>query len=178
VTESGFREDLLFRLNVIPIELPPLRERPGDIPALVRHFSVLHRMRTGQPLPTWSDDAIAALTRYTWPGNVRELANIVERLAILYPGRTVTASDIGRVISLDRAGRAETTTPASSAALPDPSTLEHSLSDTLDEYERVLISRALSMASGNVAEAARRLKTDRPNLYRRMRRLGIAVGNE
>jgi two-component system nitrogen regulation response regulator NtrX len=179
VADGSFREDLLFRLNVIPIQLPPLRERPGDIPALVRHFSIMHRMRTGAPLPAWSDDAIAALTRYAWPGNVRELANIVERLAILHPGRAVTAPDIARVLTVDRGGRSETPTPASTVAtLPDPATLEHSLSDTLDEYERVLISRALSMASGNVAEAARRLKTDRPNLYRRMRRLGIPVGNE
>jgi two-component system nitrogen regulation response regulator NtrX len=178
VSESQFREDLLFRLNVIPIQLPPLRERPSDLPALVRHFSVLHRMRTGQPLPTWSEDAIAALTRYHWPGNVRELANIVERLAILHPGRMVTSVDIAGVISVDRSSRADTPTPSSAVALPDPAALEHSLSDTLDEYERVLISRALSMASGNVAEAARRLKTDRPNLYRRMRRLGIPVGNE
>ncbi|HEY4306402.1 MAG TPA: sigma-54 dependent transcriptional regulator [Gemmatimonadaceae bacterium] len=178
VSEGNFREDLLFRLNVIPIQLPPLRERPGDIPSLVRHFSVLHRMRTGQPLPTWSEDAMAALTRYAWPGNVRELANIVERLAILHPGRMVNAADIASVILVDRPARADAPTPSSSAALPDPANLEHSLSDTLDEYERVLISRALSMASGNVAEAARRLKTDRPNLYRRMRRLGIPVGNE
>ena len=172
VSDGSFREDLLFRLNVIPIQLPPLRERPADIPALVRHFSVLHRMRTGQPLPSWSDDAVAALTRYGWPGNVRELANIVERLAILHPGRTVEVADVATVLPGDRNAR-----PAA-APLPDPSTLDNSLSDTLDEYERVLISRALSMASGNVAEAARRLKTDRPNLYRRMRRLGIPVGNE
>src|SRR3954465_15559579 len=92
VSDGNFREDLLFRLNVIPIPLPPLRERPGDIPALVRHFSALRRMRTGQPQPAWTEDAIAALTRYAWPGNVRELANIVERLAILHPGRTVTAT--------------------------------------------------------------------------------------
>src|SRR6478672_11012771 len=74
--EGAFRDDLLFRLNVIPIPIPPLRERPTDIPALVRHFSALHRMRTGQAMPSWTEEAVAALTRYTWPGNVRELANI------------------------------------------------------------------------------------------------------
>jgi two-component system nitrogen regulation response regulator NtrX len=159
---------------VIPIHIPPLRERPGDIPALVRHFSVLHRMRTGQPLPQWDEEAVGALTRYGWPGNIRELANIVERLAILHPGRAVTVADVASVLPVDRGSK----TPERGTPLPDPSTLDHSLSDTLDEYERVLISRALSMANGNVAEAARRLKTDRPNLYRRMRRLGIPVGSE
>ena len=170
--EGGFREDLLFRLNVIPLQLPPLRDRPGDIPALVRHFATLHRMRTGRPAPLWSDDAIALLTRYRWPGNVRELANIVERLSILHPGREVTAEDVRGVLPLERESRS----PA--PPLPDPAALEASLSDTLDDYERTLITRALSMASGNVAEAARRLKTDRPNLYRRMRRLGITMGDE
>ncbi|MEP6495955.1 MAG: sigma-54 dependent transcriptional regulator [bacterium] len=172
VTEGKFRDDLLFRLNVIPIPLPPLRERPGDVPALVRHFSTLHRMRTGQPMPVWNDDAIAAFTRYEWPGNVRELGNIVERLAILHPGRAVVESDVAAVLPVGRTNRPMAT------PLPDPAALDHSLSDTLDDYERVLISRALSMAGGNVAEAARRLKTDRPNLYRRMRRLGIPVGAE
>jgi two-component system nitrogen regulation response regulator NtrX len=172
VETGAFREDLLFRLNVIPIALPPLRERPGDIPALVRHFSALHRARTGHAAPAWSDDALAALNRYAWPGNVRELANIVERLAIVYAGRAVTESDVAAVLPIERPGRQRAT------PLPDPTSLEHSLSDTLDDYERVLISRALSMTGGNVAEAARRLKTDRPNLYRRMRRLGIPVGNE
>src|SRR5258706_3154935 len=98
VIDGTFREDLLFRLNVIPIPLPPLRERPGDIPALVGHFSALHRMRTGQAIQAWSDDAIGALTRYTWPGNIRELANIVERLAIVNAGRLVTESDIAAVL--------------------------------------------------------------------------------
>jgi two-component system nitrogen regulation response regulator NtrX len=152
--------------------LPPLRERPSDIPALVRHFSVQHRLRTGHPAPTWSDDAVGALTRYAWPGNVRELANIVERLAIVHAGRGVAETDVAAVLPIDRSPRPRST------PLPDPVSLEHSLSDTLDEYERVLIARALSMTGGNVAEAARRLKTDRPNLYRRMRRLGIPVGAE
>jgi two-component system, NtrC family, nitrogen regulation response regulator NtrX len=172
VLDGAFREDLLFRLNVIPIPLPPLRERPGDIPALVRHFSALHRMRTGQAMQAWSEDAVAALTRHAWPGNIRELANIVERLAIVNAGRLVTEGDVAAVLPVERSARSRNT------PLPDPSSLDHSLSDTLDEYERVLITRALSMTNGNVAEAARRLKTDRPNLYRRMRRLGIPVGND
>src|SRR4051812_1721557 len=170
--DGTFREDLLFRLNVIPLALPPLRERPSDIPALVRHFAALHRTRTGRPTPSWGEDAIASLTRYRWPGNVRELANIVERLGILHAGRQVTEADVRAVLPIERETR-----PAA-APLPDPSLLDTSLTDTLDEYERVLITRALSMASGNVAEAARKLKTDRPNLYRRMRRLGIPVGSE
>ncbi len=173
VAEGTFREDLLFRLNVIPLHVPPLRERPDDIPLLVAHFSHVHHARTGHPAPRWTDDAIALLTRYRWPGNVRELANVVERLGILHAGREVTADDVQHVVAIGRTDGVATPPP-----LPDPSKLTHPLSDTLDEYERTLISRALSMAGGNVAEAARRLQTDRPNLYRRMRRLGIGTGGE
>jgi two-component system nitrogen regulation response regulator NtrX len=167
VAEGTFREDLYFRLNVIPLEIPPLRERPDDIPELVRHFSAVHRARTGQPLTTWTSEALALLARYRWPGNVRELANIVERLAILHPGREVGLEEVREVLPTGAARLAEP------AALPNATALEAPLSETLDEYERVLITRALSMAGGNVAEAARRLQTDRPNLYRRMKRLGI-----
>src|SRR5689334_737533 len=98
VADGAFREDLYFRLNVIPLAIPPLRERPDDIPALVRHFSTLHRGRTGQPLTSWSAEALDLLARHRWPGNIRELANIVERLAILHPGREVTADDIREVL--------------------------------------------------------------------------------
>jgi two-component system nitrogen regulation response regulator NtrX len=170
VANGRFREDLLFRLNVIPLHVPPLRERPDDIPALVRHFSLLFQSRSGRPMPVWQDEAIALMQRYRWPGNVRELANIVERLAILRGGAEVTTRDVSAVLPLD--GRAA----AIPDALPDPALLDHPLSDALDAYERTLIARALSSAGGNVAEAARRLQTDRPNLYRRMRRLGIAWG--
>jgi two-component system nitrogen regulation response regulator NtrX len=160
---------------VIPLPLPPLRERPSDIPALVRHFSAQHRMRTGQPQPTWSEGAMAVLTRHRWPGNIRELANIVERLAILHAGAPVEEDDVAAVLAIDGDARRIAAPPA---PLPDPSVLDASLSETLDEYEKMLITRALSMAGGNVAEAARRLKTDRPNLYRRMRRLGISIGGD
>jgi two-component system nitrogen regulation response regulator NtrX len=172
VADGTFREDLFFRLNVIPIPLPPLRERPGDIPALVQHFVALFRMRSGMPAARWSDEAIQAMLQYRWPGNVRELANIVERLSILHAGAEIRLDEVRAVIPV------KTTEPHKPQVFPDPSSLDQSLSETLDEYERVLISRAVSVAAGNIAEAARRLKTDRPNLYRRMKRLGIPVGTE
>ncbi len=165
VSEGRFREDLLFRLNVIPLHVPPLRERPSDIPLLVHHFSALHRVRTGQKPPQWAPGAMALLTRHRWPGNIRELANIVERLSILNAGGEVSEEAVRGVLPVERGPVA--------APLPDPAALDRSLSDTLDDYERMLIARALSMSEGNVAEAARKLKTDRPNLYRRMRRLGL-----
>jgi two-component system nitrogen regulation response regulator NtrX len=167
VADGVFREDLFFRLNVIPLAIPPLRERPDDIPALVKHFSALHRGRTGQPLTSWTPDALDVLARHRWPGNIRELANIVERLAILHPGREVTREDVSDVLPVVPTRFAEPTT------LPNAAALDASLTDTLDDYERILITRALSVAGGNIAEAARRLQTDRPNLYRRMKRLGI-----
>jgi two-component system nitrogen regulation response regulator NtrX len=170
--DGTFREDLLFRLNVIPIEVPPLRERPDDIPALVAHFSTLHRARTGRRPPQWTAGALSLLAQYRWPGNVRELANIVERLAILHAGADVDERDVRSVLPIDGGAR------RAEAPLPDPSLLDESLTDTLDGHERTLIVRALSAAGGNVAEASRRLRTDRANLYRRMRRLGIPVGDE
>jgi two-component system nitrogen regulation response regulator NtrX len=172
VREGAFREDLLFRLNVIPIELAPLRERPGDIPLLVRHFAERHRTRTGQACCGWSPEVLATLERYAWPGNVRELANIVERLTILHPGGTVTAAQVRRL--LPDTGQ----TPIAVPAVAEEPPLDLPLGDALDAYERRLIASALSASRGNVAEAARRLQTDRPNLYRRMRRLGLSGTND
>ena len=171
VRDGRFREDLFFRLNVIPISVPPLRERPSDIPALVRHFAALQRRRSAQPAPEWRDDAVQYLARHRWPGNVRELANIVERLSILCAGHPISAVEVAAVLPLgDRA--------VATPLLPDLQEPEITLSDALDEYEKLLISRALSAANGVVAEAARRLRTDRPNLYRRMKRLGFVAPGE
>ena len=171
VGDGGFREDLFFRLNVIPMTLPPLRERVEDIDQLVLHFTALHRARTGRAAPTFTDEAMVALRAHRWPGNVRELANIVERLAILYPGRQLRVGDIHEVLPTPRGS--ERSTPGSTSRIDAPVL---PLSDALDTYERQLIVRALEDATGNVAEAARRLQTDRPNLYRRMKRLGIGGG--
>lgn len=164
VREGQFREDLYFRLNVIPFPVPPLRERPDDVPALAHHFAALLRRRSAQPAPLWNAEGVGALARYRWPGNVRELANIVERLGILYAGQAIGHLEVQSVLPLE---------PAGTPALPDLAQPELTLSDALDEYEKLLITRALSAANGVVANAARRLRTDRPNLYRRMRRLGL-----
>jgi two-component system nitrogen regulation response regulator NtrX len=157
VAAGHFREDLFFRLNVFPIHLPPLRERLEDLPALVAHLA--ERMRP-RHAATFTPAALEALGGYGWPGNVRELANLVERLGIL-SGPTVDAPAVRQVL---RGG------PAPAVA---PSAGGRPLSDALDDYERALIGSALSQAEGNVAEAARVLQTDRANLYRRMRRLGL-----
>ena len=172
VADGSFREDLFFRLNVIPIDIPPLHERPDDIPALVSHFSSMHQSRTGRRAPNWTPAALVLLAGHRWPGNIRELANIVERLAILHAGADVDERHVAAVLPLS-GGMRRVEEP-----LPDPAALAQSLSDTLDAHERTLIIRALSAAGGNIADASRRLKTDRANLYRRIRRLGIPMSEE
>jgi two-component system nitrogen regulation response regulator NtrX len=166
VRQRQFREDLWFRLNVLPIHIPPLRERTEDVAPLVRHFAERCAARLRRPVK-FDAGAVPLLAAYGWPGNVRELANIVERMAILATGDLVTAADIARVLPAGPAPQLTTDTG------DDRVWRDIALSDTLDQYERELIARALSASRGNVAEAARRLQTDRANLYRRMRRLGI-----
>ncbi|MBI4501029.1 MAG: sigma-54-dependent Fis family transcriptional regulator, partial [Gemmatimonadetes bacterium] len=159
--EAGrFRSDLFFRLNVFPIAVPPLRERGGDLPLLVRHFARQAAARAGRAPREFRPDALKRMEDYSWPGNVRELGNVVERLTILGEQDPVEASEVDAVLG---AKLASTVSPAEPA---------DDLAGSHDAYERKLIARALARAQGNIAEAARRLRTDRANLYRRMKRLG------
>jgi len=160
IAAGGFREDLFYRLNVLPLHMPPLRERREDIPELVEHFLERLRVRHGFNLPRLSAGAMSRLCAYDWPGNARELANLCERLAILHPDRQVEGEELAPLLGdgVPPGGTGEEGTP---------------LTDRLDSYERGILEAALDEAAGNVAEAARRLSTDRANLYRRMRRLGI-----
>jgi len=157
VAAGHFREDLYFRLDVFPIHIPPLRERLEDLPALVTHLAERARPRHAA---VFTPQALEAMASYGWPGNVRELANLVERLSIL-SGPTVDAAAVRQVLR----GGAAAPVHVSAGGRP--------LTDALDDYERALIASALGQAGGNVAEAARTLQTDRANLYRRMRRLGL-----
>jgi two-component system, NtrC family, nitrogen regulation response regulator NtrX len=156
-----FREDLYYRLNVLRIHMPSLRERIDDLPALVEHLMGRLRQRHGLAPAVIAQDALDLMRAYAWPGNVRELANVCERLAILHPGRTVGRAELAGVLTGETAER------------PSSAHDDLPLSDRLDAFERELIERALDAVHGSISDAARRLQTDRANLYRRMRRLGI-----
>ncbi|MGH7475733.1 MAG: sigma-54-dependent transcriptional regulator [Longimicrobiales bacterium] len=157
VAHGRFRRDLLFRLNVLPIRMPSLRERLEDLPELTAHLFARLQARQGLQPPTLLADGLARLRRYAWPGNVRELLNTCERLTILHPGLRVGGVEVAAVLPAAAGGEAE----------------ETPLNARLDAFERRTIQAALDAAGGNVADAARRLRTDRANLYRRMKRLGI-----
>ena len=150
VQRGQFREDLFFRLNVLPVNIAGRQSA-----------------RLGRPVQV-DAGAMQLLAAYRWPGNVRELANIVERLVILSTEDTITAEQVVRVLPQDGARPGGAASAGEAGEWRDVA-----LADALDSYERTLIARALSAAHGNVAEAARRLATDRANLYRRMRRLGL-----
>ena len=168
VAAGRFREDLFFRLHVIPLHLAPLRERPGDVPLLVEHFVRRNQRRHGLRPPRITPAGMETLARHPWPGNIRELANILERVSILHAGTEVGAAEIRAVLAADGPLPVEA---GNGAAYRDDD--ERTLSERLDEYERQLLIGALDHADGNVAEAARKLRTDRANLYRRMRRLDV-----
>ena len=165
IRAGRFREDLYFRLNVIPIVVPPLRSRREDIPLLAEHFMAMLAREYGRRPKTFDSDAIAALQQYSWAGNVRELRNVVERLMIMVPGDRVTARDLP---VLDHGlGTPSDLTPTMSAAI-EP------LHSARDEFEKLYILRALAAQQGNISRTAEVLGVERSNLYRKMRAFGIA----
>ena len=158
-----FREDLYFRLNVIPIYVPPLRERSEDVSLLVDHFMQEFAREYGRRPKRVGADALAVLRAYPWPGNVRELRNVVERLMIMAPGDTITARDLPFLNGLAHAQTAERN---NGEIRP--------LHDARDEFERDYILQTLATQQGNISRTAEILGVERSNLYRKMRAFGIA----
>jgi DNA-binding NtrC family response regulator len=158
VEEGRFREDLLYRLNTVEVQLPPLRERPEDIPILASHFLEVQGQKYGRPAMRFDAAALEALIAYTWPGNVRELEHAVERALLMAQGDTVEAEDL---LLRRRSGSGE---GSSSARLEEM---------TLEDVERHLIQRSLVRHAGNVSDAARALGLSRSALYRRMQHFDI-----
>jgi two-component system nitrogen regulation response regulator NtrX len=160
ILAGQFREDLFFRLNVIPIEVPALAERREDIPALIEHFAGRAAREQGLPAKAFSPEVIGALQNAPWPGNVRELKNIVERLMILSLGNRIDIIDLPDELSAVRR-------PAAGyASLP--------LREARDLFEAEHIRQALDACDGNISRAAERLGVERSNLSKKIRQLGIA----
>ena len=152
-----FREDLYYRLNVIPIYMPPLRERPNDIPLLARHFLRRFATEQGKEITDCSSDAMRVLFDYPWPGNVRELENSIEHAVVLTKGKYVEVSDLPRAIR-----------EASGRAVPS-----HQRRGTLADNERVLLQQVLEECSWNKKEVARRLGISRNTLYLKIKKYEI-----
>jgi two-component system, NtrC family, nitrogen regulation response regulator NtrX len=165
IRAGRFREDLYFRLNVIPVTVPPLRERRADVPLLAGHFMAMLAREYGRRPKTFDASASAALQQYAWPGNVRELRNVVERLMIMVPGDRITARDL---TLLDHS-----VTIAAEPSLADDAPIVP-LHDARDDFEKNYILRALAAQHGNMSRTADVLGVERSNLYRKMRSFGIA----
>ncbi len=167
VRAGRFREDLYFRLNVIPIRLPPLRERREDIPLLVEFFLKKFCEREEVPLKRLSEEAMERLLNYRWPGNVRELENLVERLVILSESEVITEEDLPEHI---RNAEKDLSVFDISGELPEGGI---DLQEFLRDIERALIVKALKAADGVKSRAARLLNINRTTLIEKMKRLGL-----
>jgi DNA-binding NtrC family response regulator len=170
VAEKAFREDLLYRLNVIRLHLPPLRERSDDVGLLARHFLALHCRQLERELGGFSPAALAALAGYTFPGNIRELSNVIEQAVALAPGPLIDLDDLP-----DRIRRPQSAPPrAADAAVPAPAaTSPTPLEDAIEGVEQDQIREALRVTGWNISQAATRLGVSRNTLRYRIEKYGL-----
>jgi len=172
IAAGRFREDLLYRLNVVPIEVPPLRARRGDIPQLIEHFADQLTEQAGLQPKRFDPDAVKRLAAYDWPGNIRELRNAVERLLILANGPVVTGEAVERIAGLGQGegGDARRTDGLAGAPWTRAATFE----EFKQIAERTYILAKLQENDWNVSETARTLDMPRSNLYKKIERYGLA----
>jgi Nif-specific regulatory protein len=162
VRAKKFREDLYFRLNVVSLELPPLRDRGDDVMRLAEHFLRHFCRQAGRRVPKFSASARKRLETHRWPGNVRELRNLMERLAYLTSGERIEADDLAFILS----------PAAGSSSMVDGGL---NLADATNQFQEQYIRQSIERARGNVSQAAKILGVHRSNLYRKMRQLGMAA---
>ncbi|MDX1963293.1 MAG: sigma-54-dependent Fis family transcriptional regulator [Pirellulales bacterium] len=165
VRQKRFREDLYYRLNVVSLELPPLRERGEDIHLLAEHFLQEFCRRAGRKTPRFLPAARQRLEQHPWPGNVRELRNLMERLAFLATGEKIAPEDVAFILSPPRTGAT-------------PQVGEVPLTDATWQFQVQYINQALEKTRGNMSAAAELLGLHRSNLYRKMKQLGMPTGGE
>jgi transcriptional regulator with PAS, ATPase and Fis domain len=167
VREGKFREDLFYRLNVLPLELPSLRAREADMALLIRHFLTVHCLRREKAVIQIDDEAMAMMEQYSWPGNVRELENLIERLVVLNEDRIVRPRDLPDYVILNAVPQHQST---ARVALPSEGV---DLDGILEEIENGLIHQALRRSRGNKTLAAELLKLNRTTFIERLRKKGI-----
>jgi len=168
VASGEFRQDLYYRINVVKIEMPPLRERVSDIPTLAEHFLELQASELGRQFTGFTPEALDVLRRYEYPGNVRELSNIVERAAVLTRSQTIGVDDLPTHV-LDRESN-----PIQLTSAPDDQPwIPMSLGDAMAEPERQIILKALAANDWNRQQTAEVLGINRTTLYKKMKQLGI-----
>jgi DNA-binding NtrC family response regulator len=158
VAESAFREDLYYRLNVVAIHVPPVRERAEDVPALMAHFLRMFAGRWGKPVPEVTAEALALLCRYSWPGNVRELQHVAESMLVFSKGGPITAADLPPAV-----GGGERGVDAG----------ERASNTSLRELERQAIARTLVATGGNKRKASEILGIGLKTLYRKIQEFGL-----
>jgi two-component system nitrogen regulation response regulator NtrX len=177
IEKGRFREDLYYRLNVVPIIVPPLRERREDIPALVRHFMKVHADEQGLRIKEVTPDTMEVLQQYDWPGNIRELRNLTERLMIMVPGPVIEASQA----SMSLQGRAGGSAAASSNQAASPALFAQaydSLRDARNAFEKEYIARKLREHHWNISRTAEDLKIERSHLHRKIKFLDVEMRPE
>jgi len=166
IERGNFREDLFYRLNVLPFHVPPLRQRLEDIELLSEYFMGYFCRKEGRETKTFSPEALKAMKAYTWPGNVRELKNIVERLAIMVPSRTIGVENLPASITGFR---------AEEEPLVDDSDGDHTFREARDLFEREFILKKLRENDWNVSKTAESIQVERSNLHRKIKAFNIEL---
>lgn len=167
IQAGNFREDLYYRLNVIPFHVPPLRARPSDIPLLSRHFLRFFCNNEGMVLKSLDDSAVSALSAYPWPGNVRELKNMIERLVIMVPDVVISERHLPSALLSRRMATRAATVPSES----DDMTFR----EARDEFERDFILQKLEENDWNISRTAETIEMERSNLHRKIKAFGIEL---
>jgi two-component system nitrogen regulation response regulator NtrX len=178
IQKGQFREDLYYRLNVVPVVVPSLRERRDDIPALVRHFMKIHVEEQGLRMKEVSPEAMAVLQQYEWPGNIRELRNLIERLMIMVPGHVIEASQAAMSIQGRAAGPSVSSGAAGQAASPLFAKAYDSLRDARNAFEKEYIGRKLREHHWNISRTAEDLQIERSHLHRKIKLLDVEMRPE
>jgi nitrogen regulation protein NR(I) len=176
IAEGRFREDLFYRLNVVPVALPPLRDRREDIPPLVQHFVEKYDKRLGKRVERVDDAAMEILLGYAWPGNIRELENVMERSVLFADGPVITPAQLPDSLREQAPGGGVPVAavgPLGAIAAPSGASMKDIVRQAQAELERALIGRALEETGGNVTRAAKRLQISRKSLQVKMKELGL-----